>query len=305
MTTTIALPQTDGLPEATTDLARVKADLDEFGYGIAKGVLSPEETARIRGILTEELEKDAAAGLRKESYTDRDAKNQRLSVLVDRHRCFQDLVEHPVVLDLVEDHLGPTYLGESYLLHAFTANVTKPGSTAMGLHSDTDFTRPYLDFPCFTRIMWFLDDFDEEVGATRVVPRSHVLGRGPTKDGSVAYESVPALGPAGSLMVFDGRLYHGTGANTSADRERAGLIAGYVQPWMRPMSFFPMILDPEVMAGASERVRTLCGYSTVNMGLDQPWKTARDDVAALAIGARRSVADMRAEVRPGSNTPTT
>jgi hypothetical protein len=52
------------------------------------------------------------------------------------------------------------------------------------------------------------------------------------------------------------------------------------------------VLDPKVMAQASERVRTLCGYGTVNLGLDQPWRTAREDVAALALGATREIADM-------------
>lgn len=296
--TTISRPADVLLPSATRDPDRVKADVTEFGYGILEGVLSPEAAAQVRGVLSAEIEKEERAGRLRESYTDRDAKNRRLQVVVDRHRCFQELVEHPVALELAEHILGPTYLDESYLLHSLSANVTRPGSAAMGIHSDTDYTRPYFTFPSFARMMWFLDDFDEEVGATRVVPGSHRNDRGPVKYGSVTYESVPALGPAGSMLVFDGRLYHGTGANNSADRERAGLIAGYIQPCLRPMWNFPMILDPAAMAEASPRVRQLCGYGTVNLGFDQPWLYAREDVARLAVGATRQTEDMRKQVRP-------
>jgi hypothetical protein len=41
---------------------------------------------------------------------------------------------------------------------------------------------------------------------------------------------------------------------------------------------------------------------TVNMGLDQPWRYARDHVARLAIGPTRDLADMRSEVPAGART---
>jgi ectoine hydroxylase-related dioxygenase (phytanoyl-CoA dioxygenase family) len=284
-------------PVATPDWEQVKADLREFGYGIAKGVLSPEEVRTMRAILTREIEKDEQAGKIKESYTDRDAVNRRLSVLSDRHPVFRDLAEHPFALEMAAEILGPSYLNETFLLHGLSANVTRPGSSDMGIHGDTDFIRPYINAPLFARMIYFLDDFDEEVGATRVVPKSHIWGHLPLKDGSVKYESLPALGPAGSVLVYDGRLYHGTGANRSKDRERAGVIAGYVHSWMRPLVPFPMILDPKVMEGASERCRQLLGYGTVNMGFDLPWTQAPEEIAALTVGQKREITDMRREVR--------
>lgn len=293
---TIKLPS-GPFPTATTDWEKVKADVREYGYGIAKGVLSPEEVRSMRAILTKEIEKEVQAGTLKESYTDRDAVNRRLSILSDRHPSFRDLAEHPFALEMATDILGPSYLNESFLLHGLSANVTRPGSSDMGIHGDTDFILPYIDEPLFARLIWFLDDFDEEVGATRVVPKSHLFGHLPVKDGSVKYESLPAVGPAGSVLVYDGRLYHGTGANRSKDRERAGVIAGYVPCWMRPGFNFPMVLDPRGMEGASAKCRQLHGYGTVNMGFNQPWKQAPKDIAALTVGETRDVKDMRREVR--------
>jgi ectoine hydroxylase-related dioxygenase (phytanoyl-CoA dioxygenase family) len=289
------------LPRPTGNVEQVESDLTEFGYGILSGHLSPALTAEVRGILGAEIAKEEAAGAVREAYTDRDAKNRRLLTVVDRHPRFQELLEDPTLLRLVAHLLGPSYLDEHYLLHSYSANVTRPGSAAMGIHADIDYLRPaapYRTFPAFAQVIWFLDDFDEEVGATRVVPRSHLYPEGPVKDGSVTYESVPAEGPGGSLLVFDGRLFHGTGANVSPDRERAGLIAGYIQPCLRPLAHYPSLLDPRAMAGASEFVRQLLGYGTVNVGFDQPWRHVRADVAELAVGGRRTLEDTRRQARP-------
>ena len=145
------------LPVATTDWDRVKADVREFGYGIVKDVLSPETVREMRAVLTREIEKEEQAGRIKESYTDRDATNRRLSILIDRHPLFRDLVDHPMAMEMASDLLGPTYLDEPYQLHGLSANVTRPGGRDMGIHGDTDYILPYLDAPLFARIIWFLD----------------------------------------------------------------------------------------------------------------------------------------------------
>ncbi|MDD3798139.1 MAG: phytanoyl-CoA dioxygenase family protein [Novosphingobium sp.] len=293
---TIPLPE-GPFPVATTDREQVKADVKEFGYGIVKDALTPEQVRLMRSVLSAEIEQEERAGKIKESYTDRDAVNRRLSILMDRHECFRDLVDDEMAMEMARFILGPSYLDEPYLLHALSANVTRPGSRDMGVHGDTDYILPHLDAPLFARVIWFLDDFDEEVGATRVVPKSHLFGHLPVKDGSVKYETLPALGPAGSALIYDGRLYHGTGANTSKDRERAAVIAGYIHPWMRPLANYPMLLDPAAIEGSSVLCRQLLGYGRVNIGFEQPWRYAREDVAALSIGQTRTIEEMRRQVR--------
>jgi ectoine hydroxylase-related dioxygenase (phytanoyl-CoA dioxygenase family) len=294
----VKLAVTKNLPKPTKNVDRVKADIAEFGYGILQDVLSPGEAREIRGVLSAEIEKEERAGALRESYTDRDAKNRRLRVIADRHKWFQDLLEHPVALALARHMLGPTYLDESYLVHSWGANVTRPGSTDMGIHGDQDYVIPYLNLSLQSRQIWCLDDFDDEVGATRMVPKSHLWGHNPIKDGTVVYESVPAEAPAGSLLVYDNRTYHGTGANRSTSRERPALIAGYTPPHLRPMVYWPSVLNPAAMKSASETVRLLLGYGRVTLGFDQPWLHALPEVEALSIGDRRTIEEKRGAVRP-------
>ncbi len=292
------IPLIEGpFPDPTTDLEQVKADVKEFGYGIVKSALTPKEVHTLKSVITEKIKEAEEAGHIGESYTDRDAVNRRLRSVVDTHMCFRNLVDHPLAMEMAEFMLGPTYLDESYLLQGINVNMTRPGSKSMGVHGDTDYMLPFYDVATFARVIWVVDDFDEEVGATRVVPKSHTFGYPPKKDGSVEYETIPIIAPAGSAVFYDGRLYHCTGANTSNDRERAAIFAGYTPPWIRQQQHFPSTLNPEVMKDASERCRQLLGYSSLYMGFDFPWKYVGKEIAALSVGQKRSVESMRNQVR--------
>jgi ectoine hydroxylase-related dioxygenase (phytanoyl-CoA dioxygenase family) len=70
-----------------------------------------------------------------------------------------------------------------------------------------------------------VDEFRADNGATRFVPGSHRLLQGP--GGRIGEGSddpggqVAACGPAGSILIFDGSVWHGHGANRSAGRRRS------------------------------------------------------------------------------------
>jgi ectoine hydroxylase-related dioxygenase (phytanoyl-CoA dioxygenase family) len=276
------------LPRPTADLDAAKADLVHAGYAIVVDILGAEDVREARRALVAEIARDESTDPgrvhRWESEgLDPDDTNRRLKRLPDRHPLFRAVLEHPVVLDLTRHILGPTLFNESYLVHSHDANVTRPGGKAQGLHRDRT-----VKFdgdpgqPLQSRFILCLDPFDEENGATRVVPGSHTWVDADLS-GATTYESVPAEAPAGSLIVYTDMLLHGTGANLSADRERASLNFGYCPPWCRPMINYPLALDPEVMAEASPTVRQLLGYSSTMVGLDEPWDSASEQLRALCV----------------------
>ena len=117
-----------------------------------------------------------------------------------------------------------------------------------------------------------------------VVPGSH-LWDDVDMSGATHYESVPAEAPAGSLIVSTDMLLHGTGANTSADHERAALLFGFCRPWCRPMVNYPLVLDPESISGSSVTLRQLLGYSDTAVGFHEPWNSAGEDLRALCVSS--------------------
>jgi ectoine hydroxylase-related dioxygenase (phytanoyl-CoA dioxygenase family) len=274
------------LPRPTADLETAKADLDRAGYAILTNAIGAETTRSARQVLAAEIAREEAIDQDRVSkfFVDPDAKNRRLNRLPDRHRVFRDILEHPTILALTKHILGPTVLDESYLVHSLDANVTRPGSGEQFIHLDASNGVGHTA-PNQSRFIWCLDEFAEENGATRVVPGSHRWNDRIDMTGATFYESVPAEAPAGSIIIYTDMLLHGTGANISADRERASINFGFTMPWCRPSINFPLVLDPEVMKDTSRTVRQVLGYSSVVNGGDYPWDSASEELRALCVPA--------------------
>ncbi|WP_375196248.1 phytanoyl-CoA dioxygenase family protein [Sphingobium sp.] len=273
------------LPRPTRDMNQIRADLDRAGYAIAAEVFSTAKAQEMRNFLAAEIDREEAIDEERvrRFYTDNDDLNRRMSgaQLVNRHPFFRDILEHELPLHITREILGPQTLDESYLVHSYGANVTRPGSAQQGIHRDRSGAIPLSAGAAQTRFIWCLDDFVEENGATRMVPGSHRDIE--PQSWTVQYESVPAEAPAGSVLIYTDLLLHGTGANVSTDLERAGVIVGYCPPWWKPMINFPMTTDPDVLKGSSRILRQILGYSSVAVGFEEPWTYAPKAVQDLIV----------------------
>ena len=225
---------------------------------------------------------DGRGSLRQRAYTAAaGGVNQRVWMLVNKGRIFRQIL-FTAGARAVVDHL----LGSDYQLSSYSANIAKPGGVAMNLHTDQwwmpnpigrgpsplptgSITRqqtnlkgeeaPAMIAPCVcVNVMWMLCDFTAENGGTRLVPGSHLRGRPPGEQ-DAAEETVAAKGQAGTAMVFDGRLWHGTGANVS-DVNRYGLLTTFCGPQFRPQENFTIGTRPEVLAEASPELLALLGF---------------------------------------------
>ncbi len=73
--------------------------------------------------------------------------------------------------------------------------------------------------------------------------------------------------PAGSVVVFESRLWHRTGHNGTAAERRAGVFAWYTKPIYRTQENWFLSLKPEIRQFASEEALVLLGYKTQGLGL--------------------------------------
>lgn len=231
--------------------------------------------------------RDANGRVRKEAFTAAGGGvNQRVWMLINKGRVFREVFDVVSVRALV-GHV----LGEEYLLSSYGANIAKPGGVPMDLHTDQwwmpgpvrrarnsipvgtisrqqpnwveDEPPVLIAPPACVNVMWMLVDFSAENGGTNVVPGSHLYGRYPNKESQKGVETVAATGPAGTAMVFDGRIWHGTGANTS-DGERLGLLTTFCGPQFRTQENFALGTSKEVVEEASPDLLALLGFKVWN-----------------------------------------
>ena len=203
--------------------------------------------------------------------------------MLSRDPVFADLAEHPTALGFVKAILGwPALLGN------ISANITGPGGGEMVLHADQIFVpEPWPAEPQGMNVAWCLDDFTEANGATRIVPGSHRLNRAP-RPKTTGLETVPMEAPAGSIVVFESRVWHKTGFNRTKDQRRAGVFAWYTKPIYRQQEnwFLPSTRSPPVRLrrdagpaglpdrGAGSRLRRLARLNPKSQERSMPLDTA-------------------------------
>lgn len=260
--TTAESPPARAFPPPTLDLAQGLEDIRAHGLAIVPDVLTGDVLARTRDALYRVAELDRARGRGQAFRLDYDDTNQRVWNLLSRDPLFEDLAFHRTALDFVRAVLGwPALLGN------ISANITGPGGGEMVLHADQTFVpEPWAPQPQGLNVAWCLDDFTEARGATRFVPASHLLNRAPRGDeANIATVAVEA--PAGSVVVFESRLWHKTGINTTKDQHRVGVFGWYTKPIYRTQENWFLSLKPEVLQFANEEMLVLLGYKSQGFGM--------------------------------------
>lgn len=253
----------DRLPSLTRNLDQAERDLRDHGICFVTDVLSDAQLADAHHALYRAARQDAERGVRQSGFAlDYGDGNHRVWNVLSRDPIFVDLVEHPAALRMVRATIGwPALLGN------LSANIATPGGAGGLLHADQVFvTEPWPPHePQGVNVAWCLDEFTEANGATRFVPGSHRLNRSPRPEDGDA--SVAAIAPAGTMIAFESRLWHRTGANRTSDRNRAALFAWYSRTIYRTQENWFLSLSPWVLEGASDELLTLLAYKTTGFGL--------------------------------------
>ncbi|HLM95197.1 MAG TPA: phytanoyl-CoA dioxygenase family protein [Acidimicrobiales bacterium] len=170
-----------------------------------------------------------------------------------RTRVLDDWVLHPLLTATVQALLGPSQFGMTIL------SAVQPGEVAQFLHRDAAiYPLPAEVGPVEVNTIWAIDEFTRANGATVLVPGSHVGGTPPS---AYDWESLTvATMSAGSVLVYDGRVVHGAGANTTTSA-RLGLIVEHTVRWLRPAENHSLAVSPAVVATLPAHLQELLGYN--------------------------------------------
>ena len=233
--------------ELAGHLERMKRD----GYTIVEDVLDPAEIAALRDDV---WRLETALATRPASNVFEGVRTTRIYNLLAHGAVYHQVAVHDRVLPIVEG-----VLDRGCLVSSLSSIAIGPGEAAQPLHADDQLIplpKPHVSIICNT--MWALTDFTVENGATRFVPGSHRANRSPTPFGEPVETSAAEM-PAGSVLVFDGSIWHGGGANQTTER-RLGLAMNYCAGWMRQQENQQLGIPREVAQTFGPRLRKLVGY---------------------------------------------
>ena len=135
----------------------------------------------------------------------------RVNALFDRAPELAAILAHKPLLDA-----AAALIGGPFKLSAFHARSIRPGAAAQAPHQDV---APGQDGWPLLGFILMIDPFEVENGATRFLPGSADLPALPEEPPSSSLEY--ACGPAGSLLLFDGSVWHGHSANMTAHWRRS------------------------------------------------------------------------------------
>jgi ectoine hydroxylase-related dioxygenase (phytanoyl-CoA dioxygenase family) len=247
-----------------TSICRHAEEILVNGFTIVPNVLSPDEVAIARELLTSIFEKESEIALKRGWRT---KQYQVTHMLVQKHEFFRTLPMNPRLLPLMRK-----VLGENCILSSLNGLTMAPQGEKQALHLDQHDHVPGLVINI--NALHTLDTFTKANGCTRVVPGSHK--RQPGTKINREQDELDAIyleAPAGSLIAFNGGLVHAGSANTT-DTMRRCVHAYFTRPWCRPQWDFPRSLSSDVIAALSADQKKLFGF-----GGGTQWYDYRTDAA--------------------------
>jgi hypothetical protein len=156
-------------------------------------------------------------------------------------------------------HLLDRYFQGPYILNTYGGLLNLPDDPSYVARVHRDQRTFSGDLHLMAQLLVMLDDFTEENGATFLLTGSHRLAEKPS-DEMFFREAARAVGPAGSIVMFDSNLWHAAGRNRSG-RPRRALTLAFTRPFIKQQLDYPRALGYERAESFSERLRQLLGYN--------------------------------------------
>jgi ectoine hydroxylase-related dioxygenase (phytanoyl-CoA dioxygenase family) len=181
-----------------------KDSLDRLGYLVLPAVIDRHWLTQLREAVDAALERGQRHGQHIHlDWTD---------------PVFDGVHTHPKVLAAAYQ-----ILRRPFKVCGVTARAPAPGQGLQGLHMD--FPRAPSDPFRVVTALWLLDDFTPDNGATRLIPGSHKMAKALPKAMQQPHSHHPGekliIAEAGSVLVFNGHLWHGGTRNQSGRARRA------------------------------------------------------------------------------------
>lgn len=225
--------------------ASAHQELDGTGFTVVPGPVPTEDLAHLGAAY------DAAINSAVPDDVNVGSSTTRVRDFVNRGPEFDMLYLHPPILKAC-----CRIINEPFRLSTMHARTLRPDLPAQNLH--VDFER---DSQGWTMVgfIFMVDEFRNDNGATRFVPGSHLWSAVPPDlpDLKGNYPGqVLACGPAGSMIIFNGSVWHGHTVNRSGQPRRS-IQGAYIRRGAESGETLPARMLPETLSRISPLAKSL------------------------------------------------
>jgi hypothetical protein len=278
------MPELRHFDAADADWDHVWAAFERDGGVIVQRFLAPDLLARLNAEVAPLIEHHHAGSATDGFWTDfHGDRTKRVTGLAAQSPAWCEVLCDPRYGAMADRYLG----AGDYWLNTGQLIAIGPGESPQMLHRDElNWPHARRDTEITVTAIFALTDFTEENGATVIAPGSnHWEGVLPdVPPGSTCQ----AVMPAGSALLYSGKVIHGGGANSTADEWRVGLHAGFCCAWLRAEENHQLTVPLDAAQTMPERVQWLLGFRSYDPpdGLGGRLGLVNYDDAASLLGTR-------------------
>ncbi|MEX3808786.1 phytanoyl-CoA dioxygenase family protein [Paraburkholderia sp. BR13439] len=174
------------------------------------------------------------------------------------------LMDDPCYVELLAEFsaLEPVfkrYFGGNFILNSYGGVINERDSRSyvQNVHRDIRFGSDTRRFMVNALLM--LDDFTLENGATHILSRSQNVQQQPADEDFYAHAS-RATGERGSVLLFDSRMWHATGRNTTNAPRRA-LTLTFTSPFFKPQLDYARLFGYRNLDRCNAWMRQVLGFN--------------------------------------------
>ena len=255
------------LPEPTKEIKQIRKDFKKWGYALIEEGMSKGQCKTFIKRLLEQAEGEKLAKVN--SIT---PSGQYVHTLINKGDVFRQCIEQDIEAVqagiLIEKFLDET-LGKGWICHSFLANGAEKGYYPQVLHIDQSPLSPWItkEAPALVNTLYIPQEVNEENGGTLIIPGSHknIISAGSDGDVGKLNPAINLEAEAGTIMLFDGRLLHGTGVNKT-DKIRFVAAMSNVKSWMRSQENWIISVHPEIIKNASPKLLHRMGMQAATYG---------------------------------------
>lgn len=221
--------------------------LHRDGFTVVPGVLDAAEVATLRAELETAIDEDSIRNLD----------------VFDKGMVHNCMVRGEAMARVLDNPLLHAYLdlalSDTCIVYAYQSSSLQPGQGNYGSRLHVDSPRFIPDYTTNLGVIFALDDFTLENGATYVLKGSHRVPDLPD-DAYFRKHASRAVCSAGDMILFNGRLVHAAGANTT-NRARHSLTINLCRSYMRQRFDLPRLVPADVINRLGEKGRRLIGMN--------------------------------------------